>query len=245
MHSRFTHRSFGQLALGLAALVLASALLGGCTRSKIQPVPWPAPPNPESVLLQPGDEVEVLFRFTPELNTRQVIRSDGKVSVEMLDDVEAAGLTPEQLDNKLTSLYEEELVDPVLTVVVRKSSNQVVYVGGAVTRPGAIPLYRNLTALEAVMEAGGFDVTQAKPKRVVVVRHVGGHQQVARVIDLKKPLKEPRSEAFYLAPQDVVYVERSKVATFAQFVDQYLRPVSDIVDIFVNFFLLTELRGNN
>lgn len=240
----YLQRTFDRSMLSL--LCLAAILVSvGCKRSQIQPSAFPAPPNPESVELQPGDEIEVLFRYTPELNSRQVVRSDGKVSLELLDDVVAEGMTPVQLDHKLTNMYESELVDPVLTVVVRNSSNQVVYVGGAVNNPGAIPLNRELTAMEAVMEAGGFDVRESQPKRVVILRHVGGKQQVARVIDLKQPLTEPRSQAFYLAPQDVVYVERSKVAVFGQFVEQYVRPVSDIMSIFVDYLLVLELNDDN
>jgi len=206
----------------------------------------PPPPNPESVTLQPGDEIEVLFRYTPELNSRQMVRSDGKVSLELLDDVTVAGMTPMQADRKLTALYQNELVDPALTVVVRNSSNQTVYVGGAVTKPGMVPLNRKLTAMEAVMEAGGFDIREAQPRKVIVLRHIGGKQQVARTIDLKHPLEADRSEAFYLAPQDVVYVEQSKVAKYGHFVESYITPTASVVQTFINYALLLEVRrGNN
>ena len=82
-----------------------------------------------------------------------------------------------------------------------------VYVSGAVNSPGKVPLDRSITALEAVMEVGGF-ARVANPKKVYVIRNEGGKQR-RYPINLKDPLSGYDSPAFYLRPYDVVFVEQS------------------------------------
>ena len=96
--------------------------------------------EPPVLTLRPGDEIDVKFLYWPELDELQAVRPDGKISLQLVDDVHVAGLTIEQLDKHLTELYEGKIKEPVITVIVRSLANQHVYVGRAIGNPGYVPV---------------------------------------------------------------------------------------------------------
>ena len=207
-------------------MVFAGLWLAACARvPKESPFPtlaWDKAAQAPELRLAPGDEIEVKFRFWPELDDRQAIRPDGKITLQEVDDVQASGLTPMELDEHLTKLYEGKLKEPVISVVVRSLAAQRVYVGGEVAEPGEVPLVGRLTALEAIMVAGGFDRTTAKPSSVVIVRHVDGKRYAAK-LDLSKGLDlDGKGEPFYLAPQDIVFVPATNIDKVNLWVDKYI-----------------------
>lgn len=209
----------------LVCVALACVLLSGCARtSQTITDKWPAPPPEQRLILSPGDTVEVKFRFNPELNELQTIRPDGKISMQLLDEVEVAGLSPTDVDQKLTKLYESTLLKPELTVFVRNSTKMRVFVGGEVKKPGAYALAGHMSALEAVIEAGGFDFPTARASSTIVIRHADG-KRYARLVNLREPWKIPVTDAFYLAPNDIVFVPRTTITKVDQFVDQYINQV--------------------
>ena len=193
------------------------------------PLPEGLPPLPASaaapstaVVLSPGDRIEIKFRYWPELDQEQVIRPDGKISLQIVDDVTAAGMTPEQLDHHLTELYETEIRDPVITVIVRDLANRVIYVSGEVRNPGLIPLNKDkVTVLEAIMEAGGFDKRSAKIDNVVVIRHVDNVRYVT-MVNIEEMMERPESEPFYVPSKDIVFVPRTRIDSLNQWVEQYI-----------------------
>ena len=131
------------------------------------------PPMPEQpkVILASGDEVEVKFQYWPELDDTQTIRPDGQISLPMVDDIQAAGKSPQELDAYLTELYQMKLKDPVITVIVRTLVSQRIFVGGEVQEPGPIALEGRMDLLGAIMAAGGFINLSADPANVIVFRH--------------------------------------------------------------------------
>ena len=218
-------RRHGPAALRLMILGLVSVFLVSCASSPaLMTMPLP-PVSPEpAVVLAPGDVIDVKFRYWPELDESQTVRPDGMISLQLLDEIRAAGLTPKQLDQQLTELYTPKIKQPVLTVIVRSLVNQLVYVGGEVNAPGMIPLNGRLTALEALIAAGGFDKASAATSNVVVIRHVDD-KRYATALDMRVPLNSPESDPFYLAPKDIVYVPRTKIDRLNQWVDQYISKV--------------------
>jgi protein involved in polysaccharide export with SLBB domain len=121
------------------------------------------------------------------------VRPDGKISLQLLDDVQAAGITPAQLDEILTKKYAQELKKPVLTVIVRSFTGQSVYVGGEVNRPGLINLTAGMSALQAVINAGGFRET-AKPEDAIVIRKGRNNKPIPLRVDLNKAMYGKRLE---------------------------------------------------
>jgi len=167
------------------------------------------PPNsvkPETVILREGDTIRVTFPGTPTLNggQAQVIRRDGKIGLPLVGDVVAAGKTPADLEKELAKLYANQLLDNKVVVTVESSSFPV-YVSGAVLRPGKILSDHPMTALEAIMEAGGFDETRANEKKVQVIRNNKGHME-HYILNLKRVIDGLDNQPFYLKPGDIVHV---------------------------------------
>ena len=116
----------------------------------------------------------------------------------------AAGLTASELEKELIKLYGPQLQTKEVTVAVESSAFSV-YVTGAVLRPGKITSDRPMTALEAVMEAGGFDYTKANLKAVTVIRSENGKTEHHK-LNLKGVLQAETTEQFSLKPYDIIYV---------------------------------------
>src|SRR5262249_29795347 len=95
------------------------------------------PVNSESLVLREGDTIRILFPGAPNLNVVQPIRRDGKISLSLVGEVQAAGKTPKVLEKELVELYGPQLQDKEVTVSL-ESSVFPVYITGAVLRPGTI-----------------------------------------------------------------------------------------------------------
>jgi polysaccharide biosynthesis/export protein len=161
--------------------------------------------RPEAIRLREGDVVRITFPGSPNLDTQpQQVRRDGNIALPLIGEVRAAGMTPTELEKDLVTRYSSQLVSKEVAVTV-VSSSYVVYVTGAVLRPGKVSSDHPISALEAIMEAGGFDYANANLKKVTVIRHEGG-QARNYTLNLKDTLKGVKSEPFYLKPSDIVYV---------------------------------------
>lgn len=203
----FTLRS-GPRALLFIAAALTALLQFGCQNVSADPAlppgAIPAAPATESVTIREADVVRVTFPGAHDLDTTQQVRRDGKLALPLVGEVTALGLTPAELEKSLLALYAPQLVSKELTVTL-VSSNFVIFVTGAVRQPGKLQSDRPITALEAVMEAGGFDFAKANPKAVVVVRRE--ENRLRRfTLDLKQVLDGQQNEPFFLRPSDIVYV---------------------------------------
>jgi polysaccharide biosynthesis/export protein len=124
--------------------------------------------------------------------------------LKSLGEFKAAGLTPPEMEKELIKLYGPQLQTKEVTVSVQSSAFPV-YVTGAVLRPGKVLSDRPINALEAVMEAGGFDYSKANLKSVRVLRNSNG-QTEHFTLNLKEVLRGNKSEQFNLKPGDILYV---------------------------------------
>jgi protein involved in polysaccharide export with SLBB domain len=176
---------------------------------------------PASVALMAGDVVEVKFFYTPQLNEIQTVRPDGKIALQLVGEVEAQERTPVELQTELVRLYTPYLKGPDITVIVRSFFNRRVFVGGQVMKPGVVGMPGKLTALEAIIQAGGFDMRDAELRNIIVIRHKNG-QRYAYSLNMKSLQKEGEIQPFYLEQQDVVYVPQTEIARVDQWVDQHI-----------------------
>lgn len=158
----------------------------------------------ETFTLQEGDALKISFPGAPNLDSAQTIRRDGKITLAMVGEISAIGRTPTELEQELLKLYASQLVSKEVTVMVT-SSSYAVFVSGAVLRPGKISVDRPITALEAIMEAGGFDTAKADLRAVKVVRQEEGGTK-NYTINLKLILDGKSSEPFYLKRSDIIFV---------------------------------------
>ena len=170
----------GQLALW-AALVLAIAAVPtraqdtkqqSTTEAKAK-APATADPN---YVIGPQDVLDIDVWKEPELTRSVPVRPDGKISLALLNDVQAAGLTPTQLSEEITTKLKKFMTDPQVTVIVTQINSQRVYILGEMTRPGAYPLLPGMTVLQALSSAGGFTIF-ANSKKIYVLRSEGGKQE--------------------------------------------------------------------
>jgi polysaccharide export outer membrane protein len=158
----------------------------------------------KSLLLQEGDTIKITFPGAPNLDTIQSVRRDGMISLEMIGEYLAAGKTPASVEADLKKLYASQLVNSEVSVTVQ-SSAFVVYVMGAVGKPGKIISERPLTPLEALIEAG-VDDTKANLKGVLVIRTDSqGHTEKTE-LNLYKGLHGGQLPSFTLKPYDVINV---------------------------------------
>ncbi len=195
----------------LEALALLTALVGcespqytDLTKLQSAEQAKPKAVKPESLVLREGDTVRISFPGAPSLDTLQPIRRDGMISLKLVGEFKAAGLTPTEIEKELIKLYGPQLQTKEVTVSVESSAFPV-YVTGAVLRPGKIMSDRPLTALEAIMEAGGFDYTKANLKSVRVIRTENGRTE-HYTLNLKRALSGEETQQFNLKPSDIVYV---------------------------------------
>ena len=156
-----------------------------------------------SVLLREGDVVHIAFPSSPSFDTTEQIRVDGKIMMPLIGEVTAAGKTPMDFQNELIKLYEPQLTTKQVVVTLQNSSF-LVYVTGAVLRPGKVMADHPISALDAIMEAGGFD-PKANLKAVVVIRQ-DKNGSATYTLNLNKVLQGGQEKPFYLKPSDIVQV---------------------------------------
>jgi polysaccharide biosynthesis/export protein len=193
--------------LVIAVFVILGGLVfyaAGCSSIEKKRALMEAGRAPTAQILSPGDVIKILFPGSPTLDTTQQIRRDGRINLAVVGEVIAADKSPAQLEEELVKLYASQLVSKEIKVTV-VSSSFAVFVTGAVVKPGKITPDRALTALEAIMEAGGFDMTKANMTGVRVIRQEDG-QTKNYSLNLKNPLYGKASEPFYLKPNDIVFV---------------------------------------
>lgn len=157
-----------------------------------------------SLRLQEGDVIRVSFESATNLNSTQTILLDGMINMQLIGQVKAAGKSIVELEALLGGMYESQIRETAITVA-RLSTSASYSVGGAVLRPGKMPLDRPLTVLEAIMEAGGVNTGRAKLDDVVVLR-IENNRRVKYRFNLKRILKGNEQDLFYLKPSDVIYV---------------------------------------
>jgi polysaccharide biosynthesis/export protein len=150
------------------------------------------------------DTLHVSVWKEPDLTATLPVRPDGKISLPLLNDVTAAGLTPMQLANSLTEKLKKYLADPRVTVVVTAMNSQRIYATGEVLHTGAMNLLPNMTILQALSSAG---FTQfANTKGIYVLRTVNGKQQKISV-NYKQLIKgDAIDQNIILKPGDTIVV---------------------------------------
>jgi polysaccharide export outer membrane protein len=198
-----------RITAGVLGLVFLIALQG--CQSPYSATPGGQAGNPvklgqpaEMLTIREGDTLKISFPGAPNLDTTQQVRRDGRITLPLGDEISVTGLTPAGLEQTLITRYAPQLVSKEVTVTVVASTLEV-YVSGSVMHPGKIRSDHTLSALEAIMEAGGFDNDKADIEKVVVIRNEEGKTK-NYIVNLKLVLEGKQSEPFYLKPSDIIYV---------------------------------------
>jgi polysaccharide export outer membrane protein len=176
----------------------------------------PAPASPASSMSEsdttnayayrmfPGDKLRIEVYKDTQLSQALQIRPDGKITLPFLGDVQAAGQTPTELRDALTTSLKEYITNPVVTVIVVESTPQSVYVMGEVKSSGPIPLKGPLSVMQAIAMAGGFSEF-ANKKNIRIQRQTGTGVKTL-TFNYKESLENNRAPVL-LQAGDVVVVK--------------------------------------
>jgi len=163
------------------------------------------PVTDPSYKIGPQDVLRIDVWKEAEISRSVPVRPDGKISLPLLNDVQAEGLTAMELSNVITEGLKKYITNPQVTVSISEINSRRVYVTGEVTRPGAFPLLPNMTVLQALTSAGGF--TQfARTKKIYVLRSESG-RPVKHPFNYNDVVKGNRQEDnIVLQPGDTIVV---------------------------------------
>jgi len=181
-----------------------------------------ARPDAPEYRLQRGDVIDVKMFYAPELNENATVRPDGRISMQLIGEIPAAGLSAAELAETVRTRYTGILLNPETTVFVRKFTGLKAYVAGEVLTPGLVSFDAPTSLLQSLIQAGWLKPT-AEPRNVVIIRDTGTGPPVVHLVDVKKLIEAPEStRPVALQPFDIVYVPKSTIATVQDFIDQYI-----------------------
>lgn len=199
-------RTLTTMLLVLAALGLAGAT-AGCANRGAPPPPQPGPMNRDPYVIGVLDQLRITVWKNPELDVTVPVRTDGKISVPLLDDIQAEGLTPEELKEVITRSLAEYIASPQVTVIVAQMNSRVVSVlGEGVARNGQLPVARDMRVTDAIAASGGF--TQfADKNHIRVLRRDGSGVIEYRFSYGDYVAGKARETNIVLVPGDTVIVQ--------------------------------------
>lgn len=171
--------------------------------------------------LAPGDLIDVKFPYHPEENERVPVRPDGRIGLQVVGDVMAAGLTVKELETVVTEKSSKTLRDPVVSIVIAQLAEHKVYVGGQVAKPGFVVYREGMTPLQAIVERGGF-VDDANTDEVLYISRIGNAVQSQR-LDLEAVMDGDSTEQIVMSPDDIIIVPRTFIGEADVWVDQWIR----------------------
>ena len=183
-----------------AANVMGSAAPEKTAPEKTTPVTVAGP----EYVIGPDDTLHIAVWKEADMSATLPVRPDGKISLPLLNDVQAAGLTPQQLADSVTEKLKKYIADPRVTVVVTAINSKRIFLVGEVSHTGATPLMPNMTVLQALSSAG---INQfAKTKGIYILRTENGKQQKLAVNYHKLIKGEEIDHNYQLQPGDTIVV---------------------------------------
>ncbi len=183
--------------------------------------------------LQPGDTVEVVYRYTPEFNDTLVVGPDGHAFVKAAGDMQIGGLTLPQLQGDITKASAAKLADPDVVVTLKEFDKPHIFVAGEVNTPGRVDLRRPTTALQAILASGG-PKDDAAMGRVLLFRRIDADTAEVHVLRLDKYTRHAREgNDMLLEPDDMLLVRHdipSRIERYIKLanIGLYLNPLQNI-----------------
>ena len=181
-------RSRGGHGVVVVAITLLSAPLfaqGQKPSAPAQSVPAVAAavaaPRPTDPVVPPGyiigtdDLLSIVYWKDKDMSADAKVRPDGRIALPLINEVQAAGLTPEQLHKKLTEESKKYMEDANITVVVREINSRKAFITGEVHKPGPYPLTAPTTVMQLISMAGGLR-EYADAKKIMIMRNENGRQ---------------------------------------------------------------------
>lgn len=178
--------------------------------------------------LQPGDEVAVQYRYTPEFNQTVKVQPDGFVTLEIIGEIKLGGLNLREAQALVADRAKTRLKDPVVTLTLKEFERPYFVVAGEVPKPGKFEFREHITALQAVMLAGGFN-EQAQSSQIVLIRKTGADRSEVKLLNLKRAAKQGGEVAdLPLQPGDMLMIPQNTITR----VERYLKAAN--IGMFIN-----------
>lgn len=160
-------------------------------------------PPPETYVIGPEDILNIYVWKEETLSRTVPVRVDGKISLPLVNEIQAAGLTPHQLQEMIAQRLKDFVADPVVSVIVMESNSIKVYVSGQVRNPGVHRLRSETTLLQIIPMVGGF-TEWANPKKILVIRREGD-KEIRMTVNYKR-MVDGKIPALVLKPGDTIIV---------------------------------------
>jgi polysaccharide export outer membrane protein len=174
--------------------------------------------NEPRYLLHSGDVLDIQYRYTPEFNQTVTVQPDGFISLEIGGDVKVSGRSLEQVRNMVLTKARTRLASPELIVVLKEFQKPYVVVAGEVAQPGKLEMREQLTALQAVLLAGGFK-DSAKSSQILVFRKLNADTAEVRSLNFKTINRTSDLENdLTLQPGDMILVPRNRISKIERYV---------------------------
>ena len=195
-------------SLRFVAALAVALLLAACGTNRYPPAPASASSSGDyAYKIGPLDSINIIVWRNPELSTTVPVRPDGKISTALVPEMQAAGLTAEQLSQSLKTAMSQYIRDPVVSVVVttfQGASTETIRIIGEATKPQAIPFRQGMTLLDVMIQVGGLTDFADGNGAVLVRGSEGGKQYSVRLKDLLK--RGDISANVDVRPGDVIIV---------------------------------------
>ena len=160
----------------------------------------------DEFVIGPGDVLAINVWKEAEISKVVPVRSDGRISLPLIGEVQSGGLTPKQLEAEITKGLKDYVAEPSVTVVVQEIHSKNINVLGMVARPGSYPLTKTMTIVDAIAAAGGFR-DFAKQKSIYVLRTNPDGRQARLPFNYKEAIKGVKPEQnIKLQPGDSIVV---------------------------------------
>ena len=194
------------LLIGLAMLVAcASDIPSVKTLAKHEQANPPTSESDDDYVIGPGDILSIDVWKEPDLSKQVSVRLDGNISLPLVNDIEAAGLTLVQLREQLAEKYKDFVDVPEVSVTVIESRSKRIYMLGKVARPGEYPLQKDMTIVQAISLAGGL-AEWADASDIKLIRKIKGTEKTFRVDYDAIVSGEDLGQNVQLQPDDTIFV---------------------------------------
>lgn len=144
------------------------------------PPPETSPDKKNDYIIGIQDVLNIVVWKQPEISVTVPVRSDGKISIPLVNDIQAAGLTPNQLKDEIAKKLEKYIEEPTVSVIVLTINSLKIVVSGNVNSPGVYTVGGEIRLVEAITRAGGLSIV-ADPKRILVVRKQSGVEKYYQI----------------------------------------------------------------
>lgn len=185
-----------------------------------------------------NDVLEVKFFNHPEFNETVRVRPDGRITLQKVGDLFVVGKTPAQVQDTVLSVYRKILKNPEITVFVREFGGINFYVLGSVKVPGSHKYEKNMTVLQAIATAGGFDRGAHINNIFLIRKQKDGYFYVHRLNLAMKDMQKIMAENIYIEPYDLIYVPKTTFASTMDFLKQLWEGVLPPLDLYLRTIYL-------